>query len=332
MAFTYEQIIALENPYEQLSNSDALAENAKVLDALNSKEQIAMATKIIAACPEAKFKQYGHHIKALDSLTKREGAFHDVITEAYQVRQRINSLLDPRNKSPHALFLAKEFNPAPFHQFSALTKQVLESNESAIAERLALCAPKQDRSQIAHNLGIAFPKSVLTEKIHHAFMLRGNIERLLLSDNPEKFFTSRDYNADTCKMFANMFRTLLNGHEESVGEKLCALESTSLSAIKRELDLLHTEAFDETSPFKLIADAISAKESSVQKKNGSQASNPNGFLYKRSPTPPLSVKSLSLEQFESGSREADDEKELSHGESSEKEEEEDVEESYFTPF
>ncbi|MGM9454320.1 lpg0008 family Dot/Icm T4SS effector [Legionella bozemanae] len=290
MAFTRIEIIALENPYEQLSDGDALAKNAEMLNTLSDKEQVALATKIIAACPEAKFKQYAHHIRALGNLTKSEDTFYSVLSEAYQVRQRINSLLDSRNKAPHVLFLGKEFNPAPFHRFNTLAKHVLESNEPVIAERVALCTPEQDRSQVAHNISTTFPKHSLAEKIQIAFMMRRNIERLLLGDNPEKFFTSRDYNKDSCRMFINMFRALLKGHEETIGEKLCAIQSESARAsVKRHLELLHTEVFDETNPFKLIADSLSAKESSEQKKTGAQTTNPYGYFNSRSPTPPLSI-------------------------------------------
>lgn len=307
MAFSRIDLVALDNPYEKLSDGDALANNAEALNTLSDKEQIALATKIIVACPEAKFKQYSHYIKALGNKAQSEDTFHSVLSEAYQVRQRIASLLDLRNKTPHALFLGKEFNPGPFHRFSALTQQVLESNEPAIAERLALCTPEHERSQVAHNISTAFPKHILAEKIQLAFMLRRNIERLLLGDNPEKFFTSRDYNKDTCKMFVDMFRTLLKGHEETIGEKLGALESDARAAIKRHLDLLHTEVFDKTNPFKLIADSLSIKESTVQKEKGTQSTNPNG-LFNRSPTPPLSIKSLTQEKLKS-SNDAEDVKE-----------------------
>ncbi|KTD42793.1 lpg0008 family Dot/Icm T4SS effector [Legionella parisiensis] len=290
MAFTRIDIIALENPYEQLSDGDALAKNAEVLNTLSNKEQVALATNIIAACPEAKFKQYAHHIRALGNLTQSADTFHSVLSEAYQVRQRLNSLLDSRNKTPHALFLGKEFNPGPFHRFSTLAKHLLESNEPAIAERLALSVPEQDRSQVAHNLSTMFPKHILAEKTQLAFMMRRNIEKLLLGDNPEKFFTNRDYSKDTCRMFINMFRTLLKGQEETIGEKLCTIESESTRAsVKRHLELLHTEVFDETNPFKLIADSLRAKESSEQKKTGSQTTNPYGYFNSRSPILPLSI-------------------------------------------
>ncbi|KTC91498.1 hypothetical protein OQJ18_12345 [Fluoribacter dumoffii] len=273
MAFTYEELIALDNPYEELSTGDALAENAKVLNSLSNQEQVMLATKMIAACPETRFKEYSHHIEALGRLAHNESTFHAVLTAAYEVRHRISSLLDPRNKTPHTLF-SKEFNPGLFHRFSALANLTLESNESAIAERLALCAPEDERSKIAHNLSIAFPKHILAEKTRLAFTLRRNVETFLLSDNPEKFFISRDYSSDTCNMFVNMFRSLLAGHEQTIGKKLCGLDAESRSSITRRLELLHTEVFDETNPFKLIADSMNAK----LEQNRSQASNAHGLF------------------------------------------------------
>ena len=139
-------------------------------------------------------------------------------------------------------------------------------------------------------------------------MLHRNIERLLLGDNPEKFFTSRDFNKETCKMFVNMCSTLLNGHEATIGEKLGALETQAQASIKRHLELLHTEVFDETNPFKLIADSMKTKESIEQKKNESQATNPNGFLFKSTPVPPPCRKKQTKEELESSSDA--DEKEL----------------------
>ncbi|QMT58656.1 lpg0008 family Dot/Icm T4SS effector [Legionella sp. PC997] len=306
MAFTRIDLTTLKNPYKHLSNGDALATNAKELNALSTKEQIALATLIIAECPESEFKQYRHHIKSLSNLTKGEESFHSVIVEAYQVRQRITSLLDPRNKAPHSLF-SREFYPASFHRFSSLAERVLEGNELAIAERLALCTPENERSQIADNINTAFPKHILFEKTQTAFMLRRNIERLLLGDNPEKFFTSRDFNKETCKMFINMCRTLLKDHAATIGSKLGSLEAEAQVSIKRHLELLHTEVYDETNPFKQIADSIKTKESLEQKKNESQGGHPNS-LFRNSLTPPQNRKKQTKEELESSSDA--DEKEL----------------------
>ncbi|MBI2786421.1 MAG: hypothetical protein HYX60_09025 [Legionella longbeachae] len=295
MIFTYEQIIKLENPYEAFSNGDALAENAEVLNALSNKEKNILATKIISDCPMTKFKNYGLQIEALRNLTKKDGSFHSVISEAYQVRQSIFSLFDPRNKAPHSLLIGEEFNPTPFHRFSELAKNVLKNNEPAIAERLALCAPGEVHSQIARNIDIVFPKSALTTKMQVAFTLHRNIKQFLLGDNPEKFFSSRDFNHDTCNMFANMFRSLLKDHEEEIGTKLGTLKSAEVRIkILHQLELLSTEVFDQANPFKQIAEVIRKKQISEDKENTSLANNPNGLFAKS--TIPLS-NHISLEEL-----------------------------------
>ncbi|KTD53558.1 hypothetical protein Lsan_3968 [Legionella santicrucis] len=267
MPFTYEQIIELENPYEQLSNGDALAENAKVLNQLSEEEQKTLATKIIAACPESKFKQYGRHINALRSF--EEDGFHAVISGAYQVRHRIFTLLDPRNKTPHSLFL-EEFNPDLFNNFGDLAKEILKGNEQAIAERLALCTPEESRSKLARNVEITFPHSSFATKSKAAFAIRRNVDKLL-GENPEQFFESRDFNKDAYNMFPSMFQTLLKGQEDQIGKKLSGLDSQD--AIRRQLSLLHTEVFDEANPFKLIAEVMGPKIE--QKKVSFQGTNPS---------------------------------------------------------
>lgn len=271
----FSEIVTLENPYEQLSDGDSLAENAQLLDALSVDEKNILATKIIASCPESKFKQYRYQLEALRVPNKTEGTFHSVIAEAYQVRQIIFALLDPRNQNPHRLF-GEEFNPVPFQRFSDLALQLLKSNEPAIAERLALCTPQETRSDISRNMNIAFPRSILASRVQVAFNLRNNIETLLLGDHPEQFFTSRDYNKETCKTFMNMFWVLLKDRIEQIGTKLATIESDALREnIKRELALMHTEIFDETNPFKLIADVMVAQEGSLEKE---KTTNPYGLF------------------------------------------------------
>ncbi|AUH71386.1 lpg0008 family Dot/Icm T4SS effector [Legionella sainthelensi] len=277
MPFSYEEIIELENPYEQLSNGDALAENAKVLNQLSEEEQKTLATKIIAACPESNFKQYGRHINALRSF--EEDGFHAVISGAYQVRHRIFSLLDPRNKAPHSLFL-EEFSSDLFNNFSDLAKETLKGNEQAIAERLALCTPEGVRSKLARNIEITFPQSSFATKSKAAFAIRRNVDKLL-GENPEQFFESRDFNKDAYNMFPSMFQALLKGQEEQIGKKLSTLDHQD--TIRHQLALLHTEVFDEANPFRLIAEAMGPKIE--QKKVSSQGTNPSRmFAHSRRPS------------------------------------------------
>lgn len=284
MPFTYEEIIELDNPYEQLSNGDALAENAIVLNQLSEEEQKELASLIIAACPEQKFKQYGRHIDALKSFSG--GEFHSVLSEAHQVRSRIVALLDPRNEAPHNLFLGKEFNPAPFHNFSELAEEVLRGKEQAIAERFVLGTPVEFHSKLARNLDITFPESSFAKKSNAAFSIRRNLDKLL-GENPEQFFESRDFNKDAYNMFPNMFQALLKGQEQQIGKKLSALESESQSNIRRQLELLHTEVFDEANPFKLIAEAMGPQIE--QKKVSFQGTNPSR-LFHHSRKPSISPK------------------------------------------
>jgi hypothetical protein len=288
MVFTYEELIALENPYEELNTGDALAENAAGLNALSNDEKRTLSTKIIAACPQAKLNNYFLQIEALKNPANTSESFHSVISEAYQVRKRIFALMDPKNRAPHNLLTGEEFTPELFHRFKDLTQMVLENNEPVIAERLALCAPEHGRSQIARNIDIAFPKSTLTTTLQSAFTLRRNIDRLLLGAKPEQFFTSLDYKKENCDLFVTMFRTLLKDREKEIADKLAAIESMETRAkVKHQLELLSTKTFDKTNPFKLIAENMNAIISSEPMKTvspGSQATNPSG-LFGKSSTP-----------------------------------------------
>lgn len=297
MPFSYEEIIKLENPYEQLSSGDALAENAKVLNQLSEEEQETLATKIIAACPESQFKQYGRHINALRSF--EEEGFHAVISRAYQVRHRIVSLLDPRNKTPHSLFL-EEFSSDLFNNFSDLARKTLIGNEQAIAERLALCTPEGVRGKLARKIEITFPHSSFATKSKAAFAIRHSIDKLL-GDNPEQFFEGRDFNKDSYNMFPGMFQELLKGQEKRIGEKLST--SDHHDTIRHQLELLHTEVFDEANPFKLIAEAMGPKIES--KKVSSQGANPSRmFAHSRRP----SISPQHLNEVSKVNSETDDKK------------------------
>ena len=284
MAFTNKEIMELDNPYEQFCDGDALAENAVVLNALSASEQDALASRIIAACPDKEFKQYRNHIQALGHFAADENTFHSVLNEAYQVRQSIASILDPRNKNPHLLFTKKEFNADPFHHFSALAEQCLKNNETAIAERLALCTPADERSKVKRNLSIAFPTMAranqsLGQNIEQAFVLRHQIDETLLGGTPNVFFKGANYNLASCKKFMNMFRQLLAGHEEAIGKKLGDSKALrSQSFIQNQLDLLHTEAHDQTNPFKRIAESMKHEVSMKETINHALSVNPHGLF------------------------------------------------------
>lgn len=255
MLFTHKEIIELKKPYEQFSNGDVLAEHAKVLNQLSKEEQHILASLIIADCPVSNFKKYRNDINALNIF--KENGFHSVLSGAYEVRSRIYSLLDLKNKMPHTLFLEMHTLDL-LNKFSSLAIVLLGSNEQAITERLALCTPEESRSTLARNLEIAFPGSPFESKSKMAFTIRCSLDKLL-GENPEQFFESRDFNKDAYTMYPNMVHTLLKGKEEQIGKKLAVLEPNLHIPIRHQLQLLHTETVDDANPFKLIAKAMESK-------------------------------------------------------------------------
>lgn len=279
MVFTYEQLIRHENPYAALSNADSLNENAAVLNALSKDEKIALATKIISECPADKFCNYGRQIEALRHPLNPVGGFYHVLNQAHQVRHMITALMDQRNKKPYLLFVSEEFNHDLFNQFSTLANHVLEGNQTAIAERLALFTPEKYRSTLSFNIKFTFSNKELSTNLQCAMTLVRNIERYLLGEQPESFFSSRDFDHDTCTKFEQTLSVKLKGHEEQIGAKLAAIGSAETrKKILHKIDLLHAQAFDQTNPFKLIADAMRAKEPAPVKRSLSQSNHLQTFF------------------------------------------------------
>lgn len=276
MAFTYEQILMLENPYEELGQANTFAENLKVLDALNPKEKNNLASKIVLGCPDTKLQHLSRQIEALRQPTHNGETFYTVLSEACQLKQRIFGLLDHRNPKPQNLLLRPEFNPALFHSFGELAKQLVKNNESSIAERLALNAAKEEHSIIARNIEMIFPQHLLAKKIRVAFTLRRNIDNLLLGNQPELFFSSPDFDKDICTTFANLLRILLKDHETEIGLKLAAITSAPIrTEVMHQLELLNTETFNQLNPFRLIASTMIANENTLL---APQATNINALF------------------------------------------------------
>ena len=270
MPYTSQQIIQLPNPYQALGSSDAFAENRGALNGLTAAEQVAVATKIIFACPKEKLSSFRPQLEALNSPIYGN-SFYSVITEAYEVRQSIRGLWDYRNTTPHNLFLGNACNPAIFHRFSELAKKTLDGYESIIAERLALSTPQAERSNLARQITIMFPNSLFAQKIGTAFMLRHNIDTLLLGETPEQFFSSKEFNTETCQEFPKLFASLLKDKEATIGNKLTAINASARVQIRRKLQLLTPTAHDDANPFKLIIDVMPYEPTSVSP----IATNPN---------------------------------------------------------
>ncbi|KGP63791.1 hypothetical protein EP47_06120 [Legionella norrlandica] len=219
MGLTCEEIKGLEHPYEVLGNGDALAENREELNKLTTEEKLNLATRLILECPPNELRNFAFAMEALRVPTNDSESFHSVLSQAYEVKRRIIALLDPKNKNPHSMILDKEFDEELFNNFNQLAIDVLAKNEATIAARLAETTPSQECSRVSQNINNIFPKSLFAAKVGQAFAVRRDIERLLLGNRPDLFFSSREFRTDACIEFANLFR-VIQDKESSIAGKL----------------------------------------------------------------------------------------------------------------
>ncbi|BCA93974.1 hypothetical protein TUM19329_03350 [Legionella antarctica] len=291
MTFTFEQIKQLENPYQELGTSDALAEHREELNKLSTKEKQNLASRMILACPQEELDNFGLAINSLKSETEDE-SFHTVISHAHEVKKRVLELLDPTQQCPYELLTNEEVNDELFTPFKDLALKILEKNESAIAVRLALTTPTHSRSQLAHHINNTFDHSELATKTANAFIVNREIERFLLGDKPELFFSSPEFNVDLCLEFTTLCSSLLKGHEQSIGEKLAQLDAKTRHDISRHLEMMCPKACDQQNPFRFIAQAMAANQEKEEEKQKQEiavqtvkpievvtaTSNPNGMF------------------------------------------------------
>lgn len=258
--------------YELFDNSDTLVENRTMLDSLPAEEKKTVATKMILGCPSEKMKDFGLAIKALASYVndQEQETFYAVIREAHKVKSHILGLIDPENKNPHALF-TDESLPALFKQFDVMVDELLETYEVLIAERLALVTPSAKATSVVRPIMNMFERESFSTTVAAAFTLKHNIQHLL-GNNPERFFTSRDFNEKLCRKFPKLLE-VLQGHEEEIALKLTQISSEQTqSTIKQCLRSLTSGIHDQISPFSLILKAM------PQNKSLSIGDNPNSHF------------------------------------------------------
>jgi len=258
MGFTCEDIKNFDNPYGELGNVDALALHLNEINKLTDAEKQNLATGMVLGCPKDQLGEFRHVIEVARQPQDDNDTFHSVLSGAYEVRTRINALMDPQNKTPHRLILGNELNNELFQKFQNLAQRVLQNNEVSIASRLALTTPAENRSQLNLNIQSLFPRSVLAQKIGAAFTLRRSIDTDLLGENPENFFSSRDFTPSLCHEFPNLISELLKGKEKEIGEKLAKVDNHTCSKIETKLEQMNPKATDPESPCRLIAAAMSA--------------------------------------------------------------------------
>lgn len=267
MGYTIEEIKDLPDPYTTLGNSDAIAENLIALNKLSPEDKISVATKIIQFCPKEELKGFWHVVDAARKLSGPDDTFHQVLSQAYEVKKRIVALDDPQNTHPHHFLLDQEFDAELYDQFNNLALSALAGNELKVAQRLAITTPADKRSKLCANVNNVFPNSDFGSLLGSSFALCREIESKLLSTNPETFFTSDemktvegDFSVDLCNQFSGVFPKYLAGKEQTIGERLADIECKELrSQVARDLNLMNPKASDANNCFRLIAQYMSAK-------------------------------------------------------------------------
>lgn len=272
MAYSKNEILGFDNPYEHLNDGDVLAAHQDILDALEDDRKTILAHTMASKCPPEKLKEFGRALNVLHSQRNSSAnSFHAVIYPLHQVKIRIFGLLDPKNPRPAATL---EDSLDLFNEQKIFALHVLKNHEAAIAERLAASAP-EERSKTAQWLHATFPKSVLSQNISIAFTLQSNIERLLLGAQPEQFFTSRDFSREHCLLFANLFTPINAEQAQSIGIKLAKISTVETrSKVEDGLKLLTTSVHDQTNPFALMRQAMIENTLSVAHNAYSSFSSP----------------------------------------------------------
>lgn len=235
MAYTCEEIKGLDNPYLELGDGDALAAHREELNKLSAPEMKSLASRMILGCPQEELKDFGHAIEALRNPADDTQSFHAVMYEAYEIKRRILSLLDPRMKNPHSMILGAEFDEELFTTNNELAIEVFKGNESAIACRLAETTPEGDRSKVSRNVSNLFNDTVFAAKVGHAFTVKRNIDRLLLSDRPDQFFTSRDFSIESCHEFSKLFDVVKDKELTIAGKLALHTPETSRTTVAQHI-------------------------------------------------------------------------------------------------
>ncbi len=253
--FTYEQISQMENPFEQLGSADALAEHAAELNQLKEQDMVAVASRMVRQCPEEEFEDFSRHgIKALEN----QGNFYFVLDKAINIRQLSISLLDTKNPAPHRGLTGRDFDGDLFNQFPELFHSLIANQEVMIAQRFAECIPDMAvQSELLRNIG-NIQATELARLTGIAFQLHHHIQTKLLSDTPEEFFKSREFNLDNSHQFLPLICKLIEGKEQAIGEKLAKALAKDLTFIPSVLEQLKENAADTKSQFKTIAETFNA--------------------------------------------------------------------------
>jgi hypothetical protein len=272
MTLSIPEIKDLDRPHEVFNDTDTLLEHQEVLDSLSPEEKLDVASKMVLHCPELELRTLNYSVRALRNHVDSEETFHAVISGLLEIRQRIIGLNDERNPQAHNQLLAPELNLDLFTAYNDFSLSLLNNYDStALAEKLALSTPIDKCSELAKNAHLAFLGSTFATEVGAAFTLVREIRSTLLSDTPDQFFTSPEFNAELCKKYYRLFN-IIEDKAEQISEKLDPLSPDLKATVLANLQSLFSEqgtvSVKEASanPFGLFSS--SPKADPQQKKQG----------------------------------------------------------------
>lgn len=266
----FAELLKSENPYSLLKSSDALTNNIEKLNKLDSEEMREFAIRVVLDCPAVKLAQYSLIVSMLLSDKDSDSSWNESnddatstsnedaenflmkLEAALQVRSVVFAILDPNHLSTYSLLTYIE----SFREFDDLALSLIKDQEILFTERLALTTPTEELSKLSMQLNSIFRDTDLVRQINIAFSLRRDVTRLLLSNKPEDFFLSREFNPTTYPKFPNLLNQLLKNEEEKIGTRLSEIKSPEVSNKIQS----YLENLNSIDAFKLIAVTLSSKK------------------------------------------------------------------------
>ncbi len=129
----------------------------EALEILSTDEKIEFSTHIVMLFSSEELSDFYDAIEVLRPQEEdKENSIHEFISQAIEVRQRIEVIFNDQALSPYQLLLPPEFNADLFIQFRDLCNTLTEKNAVEFATHLVAITPRDNRGHMARNVNLAF--------------------------------------------------------------------------------------------------------------------------------------------------------------------------------
>lgn len=220
---TLKQIQNHETPYQLLTADNNLLEHCELLHTLEQPAMKDLALKIVNQCDWNSIENLIGTITTVQEQYKVKNDFLEILNLIVQIKRHFAEVLLSTNNQYSHLLGNVELCERTFQGYQKESLTIIQGKEEDLAKNLAKSTPAEHRSQLATNMNILFPKSVLVTKINETFTLTRNIERFLLGKNPALFFTNGDFSAAMCTQYRDLLSYFLKCQSNEVEATIAAL-------------------------------------------------------------------------------------------------------------